>query len=302
MTQVSDIWVTATPQFMAIGESRAFTIDFADYGTPGSVTSVTAYNAAGTDVSSTLLSGSSSLSSTILTCKLFTPATAGLYRIVAIVAISGNAVAGAIDVRVSAVQTPPTVTNGYITLQEFKDFAKIGSPDPVEDTDLASLIMAASRIIDDLTGRTFYARTETHYYNTPDTNVLFIEDDDLLTITTLTNGDATVITSGYYKLYPLNASPKYMIVLKPSTGLTWSEDSSGDIEGAITIAGTWGFSATAPEDIKQACKEIVMAAYKRRFGETYDATTTVTSAGVLEVPQEIPGSARQVIQKYRRLV
>src|SRR5512146_911171 len=107
------------------------------------------------------------------------------------------------------------ITNGYSTLASYKRRAGIESIDAADDTFIEDCIEAASRFIDAQTGRTFYARTETHYYDTPSRGVrfLFTMDDDLLTVSSLINGNASTITSGQYKVYPLNTSPRFEIRL-----------------------------------------------------------------------------------------
>lgn len=66
-------------------------------------------------------------------------------------------------------------------------------------------------------------------------------DDDLLTVTAITNGDGTAIpTSGVF-LEPFNAAadglPYQSVLLKSAYAWLWTPDSQ------IQIAGTWGFSA-----------------------------------------------------------
>ncbi len=194
------------------------------------------------------------------------------------------------------------ISNGYATLTEFKAYANITSTDATDDAVIEDIIEGASRLIDTYTGRTFYARTDTHYYNTPNSFELLIEDDDLLTITTLTNGDGTVISSNNYKLLPLNESPKFMVYLKTSSGIIWTLDSNSDPIGAITILGTWGFSSTAPDDVKQACLIISASEYRKRFGEGTESAATITPAGVVLTPQGMPKSAAQLLQSYKKLL
>jgi hypothetical protein len=194
------------------------------------------------------------------------------------------------------------ITNGYCTLAEFKLYAKITSTDTNDDAVIEDIIEGISRQVDLYTGRTFYARTETHYYNTPETSDLLIEDDDLLTITTLTNGDTSVITSASYKLYPLNSSPKYKIQLLPTSGISWESSVAGDSESAITLVGSWGYSATAPENVRQACLIASDSDYHSRFGENMSGTATITGAGVVITPKGLPKSAMEKIEKYVRLV
>jgi hypothetical protein len=107
---------------------------------------------------------------------------------------------------------------------------------------LADLIHSVSREIDNLTNRHFYPRRETQYYDTPrlPTSAI-IFDDDLLDLTTLVNGDGNPITSSYYKLYPLNRTPKAKVVVLASSPEQWSTDSGGNLEGAITLAGIFGY-------------------------------------------------------------
>ena len=193
------------------------------------------------------------------------------------------------------------INNGYAILSEFKQYARITSTDVSDDAVIENIIEGASRLIDNETRRTFYARTETHLYDTPDSDTLYILDDDLLTITTLTNGDGTALTTANYILLPNNATPKWGIKIKSSSTKTWEEDSSGNYEQAISIAGTWGWSATAPLDIKEACLEIAMAAY-HRFGENTTSESTITAGGVVITPRDIPASARAVLDNYVRLV
>jgi hypothetical protein len=116
-----------------------------------------------------------------------------------------------------------------------------------DDVLLADMIRSVSRDIDNLTKRRFYPRAETHYYDTPKRNHPTINfDDDLLALTTLTNGDGDAITSAYYKLYPLNRTPKESLALLASSSEQWQANSDGDPEGAITILGVFGYHLDYP--------------------------------------------------------
>lgn len=196
-----------------------------------------------------------------------------------------------------------TITNGYCTLQEIKDYIVTSTTDATDDAVIEDAIEGVSRSFDVVTGRTFYARTETHYYDTPlNERELWINDDDLLTITTLTNGNAVVITSGQYKLYPLNKNPKYKIYLLPASNVYWTADTSGNLEGAITLVGTFGYSATAPDDIREACRREVNSQLKKRFGENTTGIATITGAGVVITPEGFSKDTMQVLKKYMKLV
>jgi hypothetical protein len=300
----NDLEVIQSPKQMAVGEVIAWTFDFTDVGTPASVTSFLAYDETMTDKSSIVLAGSASISGNVVTGKLFTPASAQEYTLQCKVVISGNTVISTLLVEVYSPVTAVTVTNGYCTVKELKHYLAPGvAADKYDDEVLADMIMASSRYIDGETGRTFYARSETHYFDVPeeDNRCLWL-NDDLLTLTTLTNGDGTVITSTYYVLYPRSNTPYYELRIKQSSTYYFEGDTSGNTEKVITIAGTWGYAATAPADVKQACLQLSGSLYKRRFGENLSSVSTVTAGGVVITPQDVPVYVANVIRRYRKIL
>jgi len=204
-----------------------------------------------------------------------------------------------------------TLINCYCTLAELQAYlTAVGltfATDGTNDNVMEEIIEAASRLFDGETRRTFYARAaETRYFDVPDADSRDPRelklDDDLLSIDTggLVNGDTTVITSAYYKLLPLNLTQKRVIRLKDSSSYYWSSDSSGDVVGVISVKGSWGYAATAPDNVKQAVLEISAGAYKRRFGENLSAVTTITAAGVTITPQDVTVYAQRTINAYQR--
>lgn len=191
------------------------------------------------------------------------------------------------------------IANGYSTLEEYRDYHQVESISSVDDGVVESLIEGASRYIDAQTGRTFYARTETRYFSVPGSRELRF-DDDLLTITTLTNGDATTIDSTEYNFMPRNVSPKYGLKLKEASSVAWYPDSDNNYEYVISIAGTWGYVATVPDDVVTACLEIAKSAYGRRTG-TSDGVARITAAGVVIQPRDVSSYAMAIIARYRRM-
>ena len=192
-----------------------------------------------------------------------------------------------------------TITNGYCSLAEIKAAIDIPTATTTDDTMLERLVEAASRTIDRETQRTFYARTETHYFDIPGGRELRM-DDDLLSVTSLTNGNSVAIASTEYNVIPRNRTPYYALKLKEGSSVYWEADSSGNTEAVIVLVGTWGHSTTTPQDVKEACIQIASAAYKRRFGENLGAVSTVTAAGIVVSPQDIPVFAWNVIKAYKR--
>jgi len=181
---------------------------------------------------------------------------------------------------------------GYVTLTEVKDY--LGISGNSNDALLRDMISAAEAAIEAHTHRRFEAHTETHYFTLDDVEgqVLWL-DDDLLTVTTLSNGDAsaTEITSSYYWLLPRNASRYYQIKLYSTK--SWTEDT--DCE--ISVAGTWGWSATAPEDIKQATKRLVAYTYRGKDAQVFDVTA-VPELGVITIPKGIPADVALLLAPY----
>lgn len=297
--------VVQSPKMMAVGEAISWTFDFSDIGTPASVTSFLAYDETMTDKSSVVLSGSTSISGDIVTGKLFTPASAQEYTLQCKVVISGNTVISTLLVEVYAPVASITLTNGYATIKELKHYLAPGAAaDKHDDEVMAHLIEAASRYIDDETGRTFYSRTETHYFDVPtygDGRRLYL-DDDLISVTSLTNGDSVVLTTTDYMLEPYNRAPYMSVKLKESSSYSWQVDSSGNAERSITIVGSWGWVATTPKDIKEACLQLARNWYKRRYGENVETVSTITSAGVVIEPRDVPYQVKRILDHYRRII
>ena len=191
------------------------------------------------------------------------------------------------------------IVNGYSTLNEVKAYINTSSVNVADDAVIEDMVEMASRLIDAETHRTFYARSETRYFDYSSRRGLML-DDDLIAITTLTNGDGTVITTADYKLFPLNRAQKNEVRIKESSSFFWATDGYGSTEGVISIAGTWGYSTTAPDNIKHACISIVVSAYHRRYGEGVEGVANITAMGVVVTPRDIPADAWGIIRGYRK--
>jgi len=157
--------------------------------------------------------------------------------------------------------------------------------------------------------RTFYARTETHYFDLPEDWVLMF-DDDVLAITTLTNGNGAVIGPTLYDFMPKNYSPYYGIQLKYKGSQTvyWLPDSNGNTQKVISVAGKWGYvdrtaidtgSLTVISNTRRACIDIVRMWYRGRTGDNQGGNAIVTAAGVVQTPAgAMPRSAWEAIKAY----
>ena len=185
----------------------------------------------------------------------------------------------------------------YTTLAAVKRYLDIDSDD--DDVLLSELIDRAQDAIDDYTGRVFEAATETRYYESGAVKdrTLYL-DRDLLSITTLTNGDSssTAITSTDYWLVPRNDGPPYYgIRLKSSVSTTWEFD----VDYWVTVVGTWGWSTTAPAAIQQACIRWAAYMYRQKDASVFD-TTAIPDQGVILSPQGIPRDVRLMLDPYVR--
>ena len=195
------------------------------------------------------------------------------------------------------------ITNGYCTEAEFKLYADTSSTGANATAVIEDIIEGVSRFIDGETGRKFYSSTGTRYYSIPD--IIDYDgrelklDDDLLSITTLTNGDAATIAATEYYLWPRNNTPYSSIIIKEGSAEYWTYDSDGNTEYVITVAGAWGYSATAPHDIRQACLSIAHKAWKR-FGENATTDTIITAGGVVITPRDVPATAARTLRYYKK--
>jgi len=204
------------------------------------------------------------------------------------------------------------ITNGYITTAEFRATYK-GSTGSFDTGLIEDLIEGASRYIDNQTYRFFYTSTGQTVYYTPELNdTLFINDIyGITTLKTDEDGDGTFentwntgANTGDFWLMPLNAglfgnSGSYCyqwIDINPEGDYTFPT-----APRSVQIVGDFGWSGI-PADIKVACYEIVNASYGRRSGQNMTAVAEVTAAGVVLTPEDIPQSARKIINSYRRFI
>lgn len=150
--------------------------------------------------------------------------------------------------------------------------------------------------IDRVTGRKFETQAnQTRYYREEaidpvDPSILKL-DTDFLAVTALTNGDGTSISSGDYWLLPDNSSPKWAIKLKSTK--SWAFDT----DGRVIVAGSTGFSATAPADIKRCAKRLAYFYWQKRAAT---GETQVVGEDQVNVASEYPQDIKSVLARYKR--
>lgn len=189
----------------------------------------------------------------------------------------------------------------YVTLAELKTY--MGADRSDDDGLLQQAIARAQSIFESTpplgTGRRFESVVKTRHYGAEncDGQNLYIWDDDLLTVTALTNGDGEVIPAEAYRLEPGDVNPKWLIRLLSAYGYEWAFT---DADSRVTIEGTWGFCSTPPEVIRGAVMRL--AAYLYRLKDSTDPDRTFQSDGVVIQSSRIPRDIYDVIVAYRRKV
>lgn len=149
------------------------------------------------------------------------------------------------------------ITNGYCTLADLK--AALKTTDTIDDDALSNAINAASRNIDDFTGRFFYpdGTTQTpvvRYYSPTNIRTLFV--DDFVSVSEVAIDWAysrtwsSVLAINEYMVEPINNPRKgrpYDRII--CTGGSFFPES---FPQSVRVTGVWGWSAV-PEVVRQAC-------------------------------------------------
>lgn len=187
----------------------------------------------------------------------------------------------------------------YVAVSELRSY--LGTTGQTEDAVLEESIEAAQDEIEHLCrGRRFEGSTGTRYYRSGD--IISLEHNglsgsvlwlgkDLLSISTLTNGDETAISSTGYWLEPRNSTTCYQYIR-----LRTSESWIFNTDGEVSIAGTWGYSTAPPPAMKNLTKEWASYLYRMRDNPVYDVVAT-PELGTITVPKGFPVHALKVLTK-----
>ena len=122
---------------------------------------------------------------------------------------------------------------------DFKESAR-------SNTQIDRLIDAASRAVEALCHRRFYPQVATRYFDWPTAQTgrywrLWLDGDELVSITTLSSGGTTIAAAGYF-LEPANSGPPYTrLELDLAGGAAFGGGSTHQRD--ITITGVFGYSA-----------------------------------------------------------
>lgn len=166
--------------------------------------------------------------------------------------------------------------NAYVDLARVKDTRTgLNITGTSSDALLLQMAEAASRSVDDYTGRRFYVQVATRYYDgSGRSHLLLPPGDDLLAVTSLKldeNGDRTyelTLTSSDYYLWPDNGLPKLRIDLDQVNGQRFRFARQRRL---IEITGSWGYA-----DDRQTIGALVSGAHNA----TTTTLTTTSATGM----------------------
>lgn len=151
-----------------------------------------------------------------------------------------------------------------------------------DDTLILDFIREASKFADAASGRFFYPLIQTRKLDAVadlrDDGSILALDWDCLSLTTITNGDASTISANNYVTEPRNDTPYWAVKLLASSNLAWTYTS--DPENAISIAAIWGYHA----DYANAWVDTgatLAAAISNTTGTTFTCTTAKLKSGML---------------------
>ena len=176
----------------------------------------------------------------------------------------------------------------YTTLSQVKNYMGIISTDTSRDGVITALLLPVSRAIDTFCRRQFYLTTESRVYDWSNSRQFWL-DKDLFSLTSITNGDGTMVDTTQILLYPLNRQdgPARQVQMKSNGGgllFNWFMTR----QAAITVTGQWGYvedDGTTPQEITQAAN--VWLGYMTNESDTLGVV--MSKAGNFEVQYQALG-------------
>lgn len=135
-----------------------------------------------------------------------------------------------------------------------------------EDTAITQILDGIITEIEIITNRTFVSQAATRSFGDEAPTItklgrVLTFHEDLVSVTTLTNGNGTVIAATNYDLVPPSGPPYYQLILRPMATERFSVGADGT---RITLNGSWGTTAACPKDITLAILELVNLSHKGR--------------------------------------
>ena len=196
----------------------------------------------------------------------------------------------------------------YISVAEFKTWARVESADADDDTFIGVLITYASRLID----RECQKR-DSHFYNSgqaaaaryfPGSGNSEQWIDACTSVTTLetsddfgTSWDTWTVSTDYWVSdgERFDLTPIRLLVANPNGSYLYFPKF---IRG-VRVTAVWGAYATAPAQIKEACYRIVNQEYHLKESAGNDDGMLVTDAGIWLPSGGIPKIVQRILNSYR---
>lgn len=187
---------------------------------------------------------------------------------------------------------------GYCTLDDVKNYKQLTTSDL--DSLIEDLIDDVTVEIDTHVGRTFTAFADVRYYDPNrdvDGQTLFV-DEDLLSVTSILNGDGNYLPLTDFVLEPYNFNPKYGITIKTDSSTVWTYNNSP--EASIAVNGSWGYSFTVPRDVVRATIRTVVWRLDQR--DAPFETTGLSGQDSTFIPSALPVDIERMLEKYKKRI
>jgi len=186
----------------------------------------------------------------------------------------------------------------YIDLLEMKDY--LGQDIEGDEDRIEAAIDAAQKGIESMCKTKFEGSTGTRYYREqdlkylpgigPGTQKVLWLGEDLLSVATLTNGDATAVSSTSYWLEPRNKPPYQYVRLRSDESWVFNTD------GEVALTGTWGFSTAPDALVREVTREYAAYIYRLKDTQIFD-TIAQPDLGVITIPQGMPRHMREALER-----
>lgn len=199
----------------------------------------------------------------------------------------------------------------YVSTAQLKTY--MGITGTGDDALLALCVDRAQHTIESYTNRVFESTADTTRKYTPIIDRLYsgfgfngdLIDDytldtqyDLISITSITNGDGSSIPTASVVTLPINFTPSYAIRIKQASGYFWTY--TGSPEASVSIVGRFGYSLTAPANIQQATLRLASQMYRQRDGSPDLSDTIISADGSTIVNAAMRSDVRALLNPYRR--
>lgn len=194
----------------------------------------------------------------------------------------------------------------YITVSGLRNYLQITSSG--DDAILATFCEMAQDEIERYTKRVFEAPADTTRWFTPLDNqhggdllrdgYTLCFDTDLVSITTIVNGDGATLPSGTYIALPLNLPQKESVKIKNNVQYFWTY--ADEPVGAVAITGRWAWSITPPPAVVLAAYMLAHYFYDRK-NDSSSNRDVLSSDGVVIAAAKIPGDIFKLLAPFQKL-